>query len=110
LSDTQKIVYKEWKEAITLELSKKEYQADLQKAITEGPSEYRKAVERSERELEPEEMTVEQEKALKDRVNRRMMTESPGLMEHKVKNDGGKLVPDFKAHEREKRKKEFAKW
>jgi len=28
----------------------------------------------------------------------------------KVKNDGGKLVPDFKAHEREKRKKEFAKW
>lgn len=110
MSDTQKIVYKEWKEAITLELSKKEYQADLQKAITEGPSEYRKAVERSERELEPEEMTVEQEKALKDRVNRRMMTESPGLMEHKVKNDGGKLVPDFKAHEREKRKKEFAKW
>jgi len=110
LSDTQKIVYKEWKEAITLELSKKEYQADLQKAITEGPSEYRKAVERSERELEPEEMTVEQEKALKDRVNRRMMTESPGLMEHKVKNDGGKLVPDFKAHEREKRKKEFVKW
>jgi hypothetical protein len=110
LSDTQKIVYEEWKEAITLELSKKEYQADLQKAITEGPSEYRKAVERSERELEPEEMTVEQEKALKDRVNRRMMTESPGLMEHKVKNDGGKLVPDFKAHEREKRKKEFAKW
>lgn len=110
MSDTEKIVYKEWKEAITLELSKKEYQADLQKAITEGPSEYRKAVERSERELEPEEMTVEQEKALKDRVNRRMMTESPGLMEHKVKNDGGKLVPDFKAHEREKRKKEFAKW
>jgi len=110
LSDTEKIVYKEWKEAITLELSKKEYQADLQKAITEGPSEYRKAVERSERELEPEEMTVEQEKALKDRVNRRMMTESPGLMEYKVKNDGGKLVPDFKAHEREKRKKEFAKW
>lgn len=110
MSDTEKIVYKEWKEAITLELSKKEYQADLQKAITEGPSEYRKAVERSERELEPEEMTVEQEKALKDRVNRRMMTESPGLMEYKVKNDGGKLVPDFKAHEREKRKKEFAKW
>jgi hypothetical protein len=110
LSDTKKIVYEEWKEAITLELSKKEYQADLQKAITEGPSEYRKAVERSERELEPEEMTVKQEKALKDRVNRRMMTESPGLMEHKVKNDGGKLVPDFKAHEREKRKKEFAKW
>lgn len=110
MSDTKKIVYEEWKEAITLELSKKEYQADLQKAITEGPSEYRKAVERSERELEPEEMTVKQEKALKDRVNRRMMTESPGLMEHKVKNDGGKLVPDFKAHEREKRKKEFAKW
>ncbi len=110
MSDTHKIVYEEWKEAVTLELSKKEYQADLQKAITEGPSEYRKAVERSERKLEPEEMTVEQEKALKDRVNRRMMTESPGLMEHKVKNDGGKLVPDFKAHEREKRKKEITKW
>lgn len=31
-------------------------------------------------------------------------------MEHKLKNDGGKLVPDFDAHAREKRKKEFAKW
>ena len=110
MSDTEKIVYDEWKKTISLELSKKEYQADLQKAITEGPSEYRESVERSEREREAEEMSVEQQTALKDTVNRRMMTESPGLMEHKLKNDGGKLVPDFDAHEREKRKKEFAKW
>jgi len=110
LSDTEKIIYDEWKETISLELSKKEYQADLQKAITEGPSEYRESVERSERGLEAEEMNVEEEKAMKERVNRRMMTESPGLMEHKLKNDGGKLVPDFDAHARAKRKKEFAKW
>ena len=110
MSDTKKIIYDEWKETISLELSKKEYQADLQKAITEGPSEYREGVERSEKELESENMTVEQEVAMKDRVNRRMVTESPGLMEHKLKNDSGKLVPDFDAHEREKRKKEFAKW
>jgi hypothetical protein len=106
----QKIVYEEWKETISSELSKKEYQADLQKAITEGPSEYREGVERSEREIESEQMNLEEEAALKDRVNRRMMTESPGLMEHKLKNVGGKLVPDFNAHEREKRKKEFIKW
>ena len=110
MSDTEKIVYDEWKKTITAELSDKEYQADLQKAVTEGPAEYREAVERSERGEESENMSIKQESAMKDRVNRRMMTESPGLMEHKLKNDGGKLVPDFKAHEREKRKKEFAKW
>ena len=110
MSDTEKIVYDEWKKTISLELSKKEYQTDLKKAITEGPSEYREGVERSERGLESENMNVEQETAMKDRVNRRMMTESPGLMKHKLKNDGGKLIPDFQAHEREKRKKEFVKW
>ena len=46
MSDTEKIVYEEWKKAITLELSKKEIQSDLRKVVTKGPSEYREAVER----------------------------------------------------------------
>lgn len=110
MSDTQKIVYEEWKKAITLELSKKEIQTDLQKVVTKGPSEYREAVERSEKKLESGEMTIEEERSLKDRVNKRMMSESPALMEYKLRNDGGKLISDFKAFEREKRRKEFYKW
>ena len=52
-------------------------------------------------------MLPEQEVALKQRVDSRMMTESPILMQKKLRNEGGKIVVDHDAYAREKRKKEF---
>ena len=36
-----------------------------------------------------------------------MMTESPILTEYKLRNEGGTIVPDHDAYDRERKKKEF---
>jgi len=94
LSDTEKIVYDEWKKTITAELKKKENQADLVKAVTLGPEEYRERVEGQEDNPEI--------------VKKRMLTESPILGEQKFRYDGENIVPDFDAHEKASRRKK--KW
>ena len=105
--EMNRLVHNEWKAKLNAELSKPSNQIEIQKAIVEGPYEYHESVERSERESEDENMTIEQQAALDERVKKRMLTESPALMEHKLRNDGGKIVPDHDAYEREKRRKEF---
>ena len=94
MSDTEKLVYDEWKKAIITELKKKENQADLVKAVTRGPEEYRERVERQEDNPEI--------------VKKRMLTESPILGEQKFRYDGENIVPDFDAHEKVSRRKK--KW
>lgn len=103
--EMERMVHTEWKKQLDAELSKGDIQKELQQAVTEGDKGYREVVERSER--GEEELTVEQEAALKQRVDSRMMTESPILMQKKLRNKGGKIVVDHDAYAREKRKKEF---
>ena len=103
--EMERIVFAEWKKELDAELSKGDIQKELQQAVTEGDKDYREVVERSER--GEEQLTVEQEAALKQRVDSRMMTESPILMQKKLRNKGGKIVVDHDAYAREKRKKQF---
>lgn len=105
--EMERMVHAEWKKELDAELSKGDVQQELQQAIKEGDSAYRESVERSERALEEDDMLPEQEVALKQRVDRRMMTESPTLIQQKLRNEGGKIVVDHDAYAREKRKKEF---
>ena len=96
MSDVQKIVYEEYKKAIAAELSKAELQQELRKGVIEGPSDYKERVESQETNPET--------------VQKRMLTESPLLKQEKLRYDGQNVVPDFDAHEKETRKKEFHKW
>lgn len=105
--EMERLVYEEYKKQLEAELSAGEVQQDLQRAIKEGDGDYREAVERSEREVKEDEATLEQELALKDRVDRRMMTESPTLIQNKLRNVGGKIVPDHDAYDRQRRKTKF---
>ena len=93
MSDTKKLVYDEWKETIAAEMKKKDIQADLVKAVTRGPEEYRERVEGQEDNPEI--------------VKKRMLTESPVLSEHKFRYDGENVVPDFDAHEKGRKVKKW---
>tara|TARA_R100000988_G_C3980708_1_gene156782 strand:+ start:264 stop:554 length:291 start_codon:yes stop_codon:yes gene_type:complete len=96
LSDTEKIIYEEWKITIAEELGKAELQRDIRKAVIEGPAEYKERVESQETSA--------------DVVEKRMLTESPILKQEKLKYDGDNIIPDFDAHEKARRKREFHKW
>jgi hypothetical protein len=48
----ERLVYAEWKKQLDSELSQGEAQQELQKAVKEGSSDYREAVERTEKGLE----------------------------------------------------------
>jgi hypothetical protein len=103
----ERIIFAEWKKELDAELSKGAAQEELQQAVKEGDSDYRESVERSERGLEGDNLSLEQEAAVKQRVDIRMMTESPILMQKKLRNEGGKIVVDHDTYAREKKKKEF---
>ena len=104
--ETERLVYAEWKKSLDAQLGKGDVQAELQKAVTEG-SDYREAVERTERGLDGDDLSIEDEALLQNRVNKRMMTESPVLIENKLRNEGGVILPDHDAYDRERKKKEF---
>ncbi len=108
--EMERMVYAEWKKELDAELSKGDVQQELQQAVKEGDKGYREVVERSERGMEGEELSQEQEAALQDRVDRRMMNESPNLIQQKLRNEGGKIVVDHDAYARQRKKKEFYKW
>mgnify|MGYP001279096163 CR=1 FL=1 len=114
--------YADWKKAIRLEFAAKDTQSDLHQIVTQNPEEYLKRVKKQEMlesDFVEEDGTVmkksgdlaEQEEinAMNERVEKRMLTESPALIEHKLTYRGGTLEPDFAAHERDKkrRKKEW---
>jgi len=104
--EMERLVYAEWKKTLDAALGSGDVQQEIQKAVTEG-SDYREAVERTERGLDGDDLSFEDEALLQDRVNRRMMTESPILIEYKLRNEGGVILPDHDAYDREKKKKEF---
>lgn len=91
MSDTEKIIYDEWKKTMEAELAQGENQNNLLKAVIEGPEDYLKKV--MEQEENPE------------IAQKRMLTESPMLNEHKLRFNGEKLVPDWDAHENANRRK-----
>ena len=104
--EMERLVYAEWKKTLDAALGSGDVQQEIQKAVTEG-ADYREAVERTERGLDGDDLSFEDEALLQDRVNRRMMTESPILIEYKLRNEGGTIVPDHDAYDRERKKKEF---
>ena len=87
----EKIIYDEWKKAINKEFTKKDVQADFRKGVIEGATEYHDLVKSQEDNP--------------DIVERRMLTESPVLMEKKLRYDGVNVLPDFDAHEKGGKKK-----
>jgi hypothetical protein len=111
----------DWKKAMKSKFAASDIQSDLRKIVIEGPEEYLKKVKRREMRLSGlveetgtvmrksgDSATQEEIEAMNERVEKRMLTESPALIEHKVKLVGGILEPDFTLHEREKRRKK--KW
>lgn len=94
MSSTEKVVYEAFKEAMSKELTN--YQEPLRKAVTEGPEGYRERVEGQEDNAEI--------------VEKRMLTESPILVQHNLKFDGKNVDVDWEAISRINKKKEFHKW
>jgi len=90
----------EFFDEFNVEILKPEYQAELREVITKSPEAYRKVVEQQEKGLESTDDESATNAAL-NRVDKRMMTESPALMEQKLRvtNDG--ILLDVKAHRRE---------
>lgn len=89
-------------------------QEELRAVVTQTPENYRRAVEQQELGMEGitrnEAGEYEQQgrqpdptvlKAALDRVDKRMLTESPALATHKLRFSGGNLVPDIAAYRRE---------
>ena len=114
--------YMDWKKAMRLEFAAKDTQAELHQIVTQNPEEYLKRVKREEMLVSDfveesgtvmrksgDSATQEEIEAMNERVEKRMLTESPALIEHKLTYRGGTLEPDFTLHERDKkrRKKEW---
>jgi len=114
--------YMDWKKAMRLEFAAKDTQAELRQIVTQNPEEYLKRVKREEMLVSDfveesgtvmrksgDSATQEEINAMNERVEKRMLTESPALIEHKLTYRGGTLEPDFTLHERDKkrRKKEW---
>ena len=114
--------YADWKKAMRAEYAAKDTQAELHNIVTKNPEEYLKKVKRREMRLSGlveeggtvmrksgDPATQEEINAMNETVEKRMLTESPALIEHKLTYRGGILEPDFTAHERDKkrRKKEW---
>lgn len=114
--------YADWKKAMRAEYAAKDTQSELREIVIKGPEEYLKKVKRQEMvesgfveedgivmKKSGDSATQEEINAMNERVEKRMLTESPALTEHKLVYRGGTLEPDFAAHERggKRRKKEW---
>jgi|TARA_R100000479_G_C6245408_1_gene150401 hypothetical protein len=88
------MVYEEYKQIISDEFATPDIQREVREVVTKGPSEQYERV-------------LAQEEDNEENAMKRMLTESSLLKQEKLTFDGSNIVPDFKAHEREKRKKVF---
>jgi len=86
-----------WLKELTKIYEDKDVQKDVQKAITEGPEEYRKKVTIDEYRFAgiSKDDDNEENQHVEMVINKRMMTESPMLSEYHLLNKGGILVPDL---------------
>ena len=96
------------------EMKGEKVQDDMRQVITQSPASVRKQIEEQELAIEgikkdeggnytqngrqPNESVL---KAALDRVDKRMLRESPALQEYKLKFSGGSLVPDVAAYRRD---------
>tara|TARA_Y100000004_G_scaffold193255_1_gene255412 strand:+ start:800 stop:1090 length:291 start_codon:yes stop_codon:yes gene_type:complete len=92
--DLKRMVYEEYKQIISNEFATPDMQKEVREAVVKGPSEQYERV-------------LAQEEDNEENAMKRMLTESSLLKQEKLTFDGSNIVPDFKAHEREKRKKVF---
>ena len=92
--DLKRMVYEEYKQIISDEFATPDMQKEVREAVVKGPSEQYERV-------------LAQEEDNEENAMKRMLTESSLLKQEKLTFDGSNIVPDFKAHEREKRKKVF---
>ena len=92
--DLKRMVYEEYKQIISDEFATPDMQREVREAVVKGPSEQYERV-------------LAQEEDNEENAMKRMLTESSLLKQEKLTFDGSNIVPDFKAHEREKRKKVF---
>ena len=92
--DLKRMVYEEYKQIISDEFATPDIQREVREVVTKGPSEQYERV-------------LAQEEGNEENAMKRMLTESSILKQEKLTFDGSNIVPDFKAHEREKRKKVF---
>ena len=92
--DLKRMVYEEYKQIISDEFATPDMQREVREAVAKGPSEQYERV-------------LAQEEGNEENAMKRMLTESSLLKQEKLTFDGTNVVPDFKAHEREKRKKVF---
>ena len=112
--------YMDWKKAMRAEYAAKDTQIELRKIVIEGPEEYFQKVKRQEMRLSDfveedgtvmkksgDPATQEEINAMNETVEKRMLTESPALIEHKLTYRGGILEPDFTAHERDKQRRKM---
>lgn len=114
--------YADWKKAMRAEYAAKDTQSELREIVIKGPEEYLKKVKRQEMvesgfveengtimKKSGDPATQKEINAMNETVEKRMLTESPALVEHKLTYRGGILEPDFAAHERggKRRKKEW---
>ena len=112
--------YADWKKAMRAEYAVKDRQAELRKIVIEGPEEYFQKVKRQEMRLSDfveedgtvmkksgDPATQEEINAMNETVEKRMLTESPALIEHKLIYRSGRLEPDFVLHEKGRREKEW---
>ena len=93
-NDLKRMVYEEYKQIISDEFATPDMQKEVREAVVKGPSEQYERV-------------LAQEEDNEENAMKRMLTESSLLKQEKLTFDGSNIVPDFKAHEREKRKKVF---
>jgi hypothetical protein len=99
---------------LTEEMLDPAQQEALRQVVTQTPEAYRRVVEQQELGMDgitrneageyeqkgsaPDPSTL---KAALDRVDKRMLSESPALVTYKLRLSGGKLVPDVAAYKRE---------
>ena len=112
--------YADWKKALRLEYTAKDTQSELRMIITQKPEQYLEKVTKEEMAISGllhgddtlmnesgNPATQEEINAMNERVEKRMLTESPALIEHKLTYRGGILEPDFTLHEKDRREKEW---
>ena len=93
-SDLERMVYEEYMQLVSEEFASPDVQKEVREVVAKGPSEQYERV-------------LAQEEDNEETAMKRMLTESSILKQEKLTFDGSNVVPDFKAHERERRKKVF---
>lgn len=92
--DVKRMVYEEYKDILAKEFANPDFQREIRETVVKGPSEQYERV-------------LAQEEGNEKNAEKRMLNESSLLVQEKLLFDGTNVVPNFKAHEREKRKKVF---